>query len=30
MIDKITPYPSEKIQEELKQDGFNDMDFVVK
>ena len=29
MIDKITPYPSEKIQEELKQDGFNDMDFVV-
>lgn len=29
MIDKITPHPSEKIQEELKQDGFNDMDFVV-
>ena len=29
MIDKITPHPSEKVQEELIQDGFNDMDFVI-
>lgn len=29
MIDKITPYPSKKVQEELVQDGFCDMDFVI-
>ncbi|SEJ50780.1 fructuronate reductase [Propionispira arboris] len=28
MIDKITPRPSEKIQKELLQDGFTDMEFI--
>lgn len=28
MIDKITPRPSEKIQKELLEDGFTDMEFI--